>query len=216
MFEKKFIQEVSDLIFESLSTDSEVLLEIDYKDWKSELNGKEKYWKNIARANTAKSVLTAPFGPWRRKYWERAEAARDNASQLDAEYHLGKFERKRSDRDLHLGRVELNDAKSKIAAGALVASAVFAAYKFVRNYSSKAKEACKNLSGVQRDVCILKYKIDSLQKQNAILAQQKSKCGASTDPVTCSNKLEEKIKNNVGEIEELKLKLVSIQSGAEH
>lgn len=216
MFEKEFIQEISDLIFESLSTDPDVLLEINFDDWQEELQGKKDYWTNIARSNTAKSVITAPIGPWRRKYWERAQAARDNASQLDAEYNLGKYERKRSERDLRLGKVAWDDNKTKISAGALVAAAVLAAYKFFRNHSNQAKEACKNLSGLQRDVCITTHKIDALNKENAILNSQKSKCGTTTDPITCAKKLDQKIQSNNSEIENLKLKLQSIKSGVEH
>ena len=209
MFDKEFIQEVSDLVFDSLN-DNNVLLEISYDDWEEELKGKEKYWNNVAYGNAAKTALFLPIGSLRRKYWERAKAAKDNASQLDAEHGLGQFERKRSERDLSLGKDAFDNNKTKISAGALVAAATLAAYKFFRNYSSKAKEACKNLSGVDRDICIAKYKIDALAKENQILNVQKSKCGISNDPTTCSQKLEEKIEKNNNEIQELKRRLASL------
>lgn len=80
------------------------------------------------------------------------------------------------------------------------------AYRFYKDYMTKAARECGTLQGRDKNLCMLKYRINALETKKSKLEKGLRKCKEAKNPEKC----EEKVKKDIKKTEE-RLKKVKKQ-----
>lgn len=83
--------------------------------------------------------------------------------------------------------------KGKLAAGALAAVGIYAAYKGIKKMLERKKSACNGLSGPQKSQCIQRANIDATKSQIQSLTRLIPGCAKTENPEDCKNNIKSKI-----------------------
>lgn len=80
-----------------------------------------------------------------------------------------------------------------LGAGLAAGVITWAAYKLYKRFLSDAAKSCKNLSGKEKTICMLKYQLKGLEQAKMALTKAATTCGKSNKPAECREKMGKKI-----------------------
>jgi len=98
---------------------------------------------------------------------------------------------------------------ASVSASPLWIALVVAAFYAYKRFFSQAARACSGRSGIDKTVCMRKFKIAGCQAAIKMLEQGKSKCRGTKDPQKCIIKIDNKIARWQKRIERLQSKIPS-------
>jgi len=101
-----------------------------------------------------------------------------------------------------------------IAVGGLVAFFLYVAAKALKERMSEAYRSCKPIkNSKERKRCMLRFKIDAMQKQLEVLKKGYATCDKTKNPSKCKRQLLDKIAKVQAKIKKLQLDLEELDKG---
>lgn len=80
-------------------------------------------------------------------------------------------------------------AKTALGWSVIVGSIAYGGYEYYKNYLSGAARACSNTFGLNKEICMIEYRIKAMDVRIKYLKDNINKCDSTNNPAKCQHKI---------------------------
>lgn len=83
-------------------------------------------------------------------------------------------------------------------------SVLMMAYRFYKEYMTKASRECGSLQGRDKNLCMLKFELDALEAKKSELERGLKDCEKTRDPKKCESKINKELRKTENKLKKIK------------
>lgn len=98
---------------------------------------------------------------------------------------------------------EINEIGGTFFLAFAATNTLMMAYRFYKEYMTRASRACSNLKGRDKNLCMLKYEMDALEAKKSELERGLKDCDKAEDPKKCKQKIQKELRKTDSELKKV-------------